>query len=45
MLDSCVGVMGVLRRLAVATMRRLGPPGRRRPKAIETLHESLGDVG
>ena len=42
-LDSYVGVMGVLRLLAVETMHKLGRKGRNRLQQIEALHESLGD--
>jgi len=42
-LDSYVGVMGVLRLLAVETMHKLGRDGRERLQRIEALHESLGE--
>jgi DNA-binding MurR/RpiR family transcriptional regulator len=44
-LDSYAGVMGVLRLLAVETMRKLGRSGRDRLLQIETLHESLAEFG
>jgi DNA-binding MurR/RpiR family transcriptional regulator len=42
-LDSYVGVMGILRLLAVETMQKLGRHGRERLQRIESLHESLGE--
>lgn len=44
LIDSYAGAMSVMRALAVATMRRLGPEGRRHLERIESLHEALDEL-